>query len=81
MQCLREGDVSEGRQRLHALIADHPRDQVAADQQLGQSYIETEEWHEARQVLEAGIDLAQHGGDGHAAAEMQGLLDSIAGER
>ena len=38
IQCLREGDVEEGRGRLEALIADHPDDQVAAYQQLGQSY-------------------------------------------
>ena len=38
IQCLSEGDVEEGRQRLAALIADRPDDQVAAYQQLGQSY-------------------------------------------
>ena len=81
MQCLREGDVLEGRERLLALIADHPGDQVAAHQQLGQSHIETEEWDEARRILLAGIALAHQVGDRHAAAEMQGLLDSIADER
>ena len=35
LQCLREGDVEEGRQRLEALIDDHPDNQVAAHQQLG----------------------------------------------
>ena len=40
MQCLREGDVEEGHERLLALIADHPDDQIAAYQQLGQSFAE-----------------------------------------
>ena len=42
VQCLREGDVEEGRTRLRALIAEHP-DQVPAYQQLGQSYVESGE--------------------------------------
>ena len=40
LQCLRDGDRDEGRERLIALIADHP-DEVAAYQQLGQSYAES----------------------------------------
>ena len=38
MQCLNEGDVEEGRRGSRHLIADRPDDQVAAYQQLGQSY-------------------------------------------
>ena len=75
VQCLREGDVKEGRQRLLALIADHPNDTVAAHQQLGQSYLEAEEMEEARAILEKGIALANKRGDWHAASEMQGFLD------
>ena len=48
VQCLREGDLGEGRMMLLALIADHPSDQVAAHQQLGQSYLEAGELDEAR---------------------------------
>jgi predicted Zn-dependent protease len=77
VQCLREGDVEEGRQRLLALIADHPDDTVAAHQQLGQSYLEAEEADEARAILEKGIALANKRGDWHAASEMQGLLSEI----
>jgi predicted Zn-dependent protease len=77
VQCLREGDVEEGRERLRALIADHPGDQVAAHQQLGQSYIETGETEAAVAALRAGVALAVGRGDAHAAAEMQGLLDTI----
>ena len=48
IQCLREGDVEEGRERLLALIADHPEDQVAAYQQLAQSYADSGERHGRR---------------------------------
>jgi thioredoxin-like negative regulator of GroEL len=77
VQCLREGDVEEGRQRLLALIADHPDDTVAAHQQLGQSYLEAEEVEEARAILEKGIALANKRGDWHAASEMEGLLSQV----
>jgi predicted Zn-dependent protease len=78
LQCLREGDVAEGRERLLALIADHPDDQVAAHQQLGQSYIETEETAAAIDVLRRGIEKARVRGDWHAAAEMEGMLSQLA---
>jgi TolA-binding protein len=74
LQCLRDGDVAEGRQRLRDLIADHPQDQVAAHQQLGQSYLDSGEYDDARATLLAGIDLARARGDWHAASEMEGLL-------
>ena len=77
MQCLREGDVEEGRSRLHALIADHPEDQIAAYQQLGQSYAEAGEPDAARAILGTGIAKARARGDGHAAAEMEQVLDSL----
>jgi predicted Zn-dependent protease len=77
LQCLREGDVEEGRTRLLALIADHPDDQVAAYQQLGQSYLEAGETHEAGAMLRAGIAKARVRGDWHALAEMEGLLAQI----
>ncbi len=77
VQCLREGDVEEGRERLKALIADQPDDTVAARQQLGQSYLEAEEFEEAREILRAGIALAHKRGDWHAAGEMEGLLSQI----
>jgi len=77
VQCLREGDLEEGRQRLVALIADHPNDQVAAYQQLGQSYAETGETEAAAVVLRAGITKAQARGDWHSAAEMEQVLASL----
>ena len=75
VQCLRDADVVEGRDRLRSLIADHPSDQVAAHQMLGQSFLEAGEAAEARTILEAGIALAGKRGDWHAASEMQGFLD------
>jgi thioredoxin-like negative regulator of GroEL len=77
LQCLREGDVEEGRSRLLALIADDPEGQVAAYQQLGQSYAEAEEVEAAASTLRTGISKALARGDQHAAAEMEHLLDSL----
>jgi predicted Zn-dependent protease len=77
VQCLREGDVEEGRTRLRALIADHPDDQVPAYQQLGQSFAESGETESARETLKVGIAKAQARGDWHAAAEMEQILDTL----
>lgn len=77
LQCLHEGDVQEGRDRLLALVADHPDDQVAAHQQLGQSYAETDESDQARRWFVEGISKARARGDAHAAAEMEGFLAQL----
>jgi thioredoxin-like negative regulator of GroEL len=74
IQCLSEGDVEEGRDRLKALIADRPDDQVAAYQQLGQSYAQTGETEAAAAVFRSGIEKARAAGDSHAAAEMAQAL-------
>lgn len=80
VQCLRDGDVEEGRDRLLSLIADHPTDQVAAYQQLGQSYLETGDSKRAIETLRQGVELARSRGDSHAAAEMEGLLAQVSGD-
>jgi thioredoxin-like negative regulator of GroEL len=77
MQCLRDGDVEEGRQRLRSLIADDPDRQVAAYQQLGQSFVDTDEPEAAMTVLGEGVARARAAGDGHAAAEMEYLIESL----
>jgi thioredoxin-like negative regulator of GroEL len=77
VQCLRDGDIAEGRTRLLALIEDHPDDQVAAYQQLGQSYVGNGETAAAVAILRAGITKASAKGDAHAAAEMEHLLASL----
>ena len=65
---------AEGRRRLRELIADRP-DEVAAYQQLGQSYLEEGEPEQARPILERGVEAARARGDSHAVSEMSGLLD------
>ncbi|WP_169980312.1 hypothetical protein [Tautonia rosea] len=77
MQCLREGDLDEGRSRLVALIADHPENQVAAYQQLGQSYMDEGDSERARAYFVEGIAKAQTLGDLKAAGEMQGFLELL----
>jgi thioredoxin-like negative regulator of GroEL len=77
VQCLHEGDVEEGRRRLQALIADDPDCQVAAYQQLGQSYVDTGETESALATLQLGAAKARAAGDGHTAAEMEQLLTSL----
>lgn len=74
MQCLRDGDLEEGRARLRALVEEHPETQIAAYQQLGQSYMEEGELEEARRWFVEGIARARAAGDSHAAAEMEGML-------
>ena len=77
LQCLREGDTKEGRRMLEALIADHPEDQVAAYQQLGQSYMDEGDSERARDWFVRGIRKAQAAGDLKAAGEMQGFLELL----
>ncbi len=77
MQCLSEGDTAEGRERLIALIVAHPDSQVAAYQQLGQSYADEAMVEEARAVLTEGIKRAFAAGDAHAAGEMRGILEGL----
>jgi predicted Zn-dependent protease len=75
--CLSEGDLEQGRQRLLDLIADRPDDQVAAYQQLGQSYAQTGENDAARAILKKGIEKARVAGDWHAAAEMEQAISTL----
>jgi predicted Zn-dependent protease len=77
LQCLRDGDMQEGRQRLLALIADDPDRQIAAYQQLGQSYADSGEVDATLEILRVGIAKAQAAGDWHAAAEMEQIASSI----
>lgn len=74
LQCLREGDVAEGRAGLLALITDRPDEEIAAYHQLGQSYLDEGDADRAREILRTGIAKAQQKGNWHAAAEMEGLL-------
>jgi thioredoxin-like negative regulator of GroEL len=77
MQCLREGDIEEGRRGLRSLIEDDPDRQVAAYQQLGQSYVDTGEFGAAATILRTGLTKALAAGDRHAAAEMEQLIETV----
>ena len=77
LQCLGDGDVEEGRARLRDLIADRPDEEIAAYHQLGRSHAEAGEAEEAASVLRVGIAKALAKRDQHAAAEMEGLLDTL----
>jgi predicted Zn-dependent protease len=77
MQCLVEGDVEQGRRQLLDLIADRPHDQVAAYQQLGQSYAQTGENEAATAILKVGIEKARIAGDWHAAGEMEQAISLL----
>jgi thioredoxin-like negative regulator of GroEL len=77
IQCLREGDLEEGRQRLQALIADDPDHQVAAYQQLGQSFADHGESEAALAILQQGVAKAQAASNWHAAAEMEQLIAAL----
>ena len=77
LQCLREGDIEEGRTRLKSLISDDPDRQIAAYQPLGQSYVDAGESDDALAILQIGIAKARASGDWHAAAEMEQLLSSL----
>ncbi len=61
---------------LRELIRLHP-DYVAAYFHAGKALLALGRDGEAREVLRAGITAALAKGDGHAAGEMEGLLDSI----
>ncbi len=74
VQCLRDDDPDAGRAILESLIADHPNDQVAALQQLGQSYRDEGDIPRARDYFGRGIALADRLGDAKASAEMRGFL-------
>jgi hypothetical protein len=78
MQCLSDGETAEGRRLLSALIADCP-EEVAACQQLGQSYIESEEFTAAGVAFREGIKRARTAGNTHAEGEMEVLLEQIEG--
>ncbi len=77
IQCLREGDLEEGRRMLRVLIEREPDDQIAAYQQLGQSYMDEGENQLARETFLAGIAKADAKGDIKAANEMRGFLELL----
>ena len=77
VQCLHDGDATEGRERLMSLIAENPDGQVAAYQQLGQSFVDSSELDEARKYFRRGIANAAAAGNEHARSEMSGMLAEL----
>jgi predicted Zn-dependent protease len=74
------GDHAQAITLLQALIADSPT-YIAAYLQCGQLLAREQRVAEAQRVLRTGIVMAQKTGDGHAAGEMEGLLESLATEQ
>ena len=70
------GAHEEAANSLRELIRLHP-DYVPAYFHAGKALLELGRDDEAREVLRAGIAAAAAKGDGHAAGEMEQLLDSI----
>ena len=77
LQCLRDGDVLEGRERLIGLIQEPTR---RPDRRVSAAWpvlSRSRRGGLARSTLETGIAKARKHGDWHAAEEMGGLLASL----
>lgn len=71
------GQPSESLSAYDELMRDQPP-HVPSFFRAGQLLVRMGNLEQAREVLHRGIHLAQAGGDAHAAAEMNELLQSIA---
>jgi len=73
-----------GQQRPDAALAEfakvieHNPDYVPAYQMSGQTLVKMGRGEEAATILRQGLAAALRTGNGHAASEMQGLMDEIA---
>ena len=76
MQCASDGEEEEAAERLARINSEHP-DDVAAWFQRGQILYRLGETDEAREVITAGIEVAQRVGNAHAEGEMRGFLDLL----
>lgn len=70
------GETESGLARLEEVIDAHP-DYVPAYFQRGQSLYEDGETDQAREVIQAGIEVAARTGDQHAEMEMRGFLELL----
>lgn len=71
-----EGEEEEAAEKLAAINQEHP-DDVAAWFQRGQILARIGEVEESREVITAGIAVAQRVGNDHAEGEMRGFLDML----
>ncbi|HUX68002.1 MAG TPA: hypothetical protein VMV31_11005 [Terriglobales bacterium] len=74
MEMIRSGESEAALEQFRVLQEQHP-DYPAGFQQAGQLLLGLGRKAEAKAVLERGIAAAGRRGDGHAAAEMRGLLE------
>lgn len=76
MEWLKEGATDAGLERFDRVLA-LDSGYLGAYFQKANALAGVERVDEARETLRAGIEAARRKGDGHAADEMQGLLDSL----
>jgi predicted Zn-dependent protease len=76
MATARDGDIHEALELLATINTRHP-DYVGAYFQRAQLLARDGEPEEARDVITAGIAVAQRIGDAHNEAEMRGFLDLL----
>lgn len=76
LDCVHSGDHDAAIEHFRRLLADHP-DYVAGYFHYGQLLAKLARTEEAKQVLGAGIGVAQKVGDQHAGSEMQQALAEL----
>ena len=76
LECAHSGDSDAAIEHFRRLLADHP-DYVAGYFHCGQLLARLARTEEARQVLTAGVAVAQKVGNLHAGSEMQAALDEL----
>jgi len=76
LECTKSGDDASAQNNFRQLLEDHP-DYVAGYFQFGQLLIRLGTTAEARQVLSAGIAVADRAGNAHARDEMHSLLAAL----
>jgi predicted Zn-dependent protease len=76
MEYANAGEVERALQEFGRLLAAHP-DYTAGYFMAAQTLAKTERTEEARKMLENGIASAKQTGNGHAQAEMEGMLAEL----
>ena len=76
LECTKGGDHDAAIQHFRLLLEAHP-EYVPAYQHYGQLLARLERKEEARQILTAGIAVAQRVGNQHAGSEMEALLNDL----
>ncbi|MBV9670000.1 MAG: tetratricopeptide repeat protein [Acidobacteriales bacterium] len=74
MEMVNAGQTESALGEFKRIVSDNP-DYTAAYQMWAQTLIRSGNCEEAVPVLKAGIEIAKHTGNSHAAREMETLLD------